>query len=50
LHGFADHFLHVAAGDYLSVNDLLRQQPVSGNASGDTVFLYGVNLGLQASW
>jgi hypothetical protein len=32
------------------VNDLLRQQPVSGNASGDTVFLYGVNLGLQAAW
>lgn len=39
-----------AAADQLSVNNLFSNEIESGIANGDTVFLYGVNLGLQAAW
>lgn len=39
-----------AAADQLSVNNLFSGEIESGIANGDTVFLYGLNLGLQAAW
>jgi len=39
-----------AAADQLSVNDLYARDIVSGVATGADVFLYGLNLGLEASW
>jgi hypothetical protein len=39
-----------AAADQLSVNNLYSNTIVSGIKNGDTVFLYGLNLGLAAAW
>jgi len=39
-----------AAGDQLSVNNLYSDKTVSGIDNGASVFLYGINLGLEASW
>lgn len=39
-----------AAADQPSVNNLFSNEIESGIANGETVFLYGVNLGLQAAW
>jgi hypothetical protein len=39
-----------AAGDQLSVNNLYSDTTVAGIDTGASVFLYGVNLGLEASW
>lgn len=39
-----------AAADQLSVNNLFSDQTVAGIENGADVFLYGVNLGLQAAW
>jgi hypothetical protein len=39
-----------AAADQLSVNNLYSREIVSAVDTGADVFLYGVNLGLEASW
>ncbi|MFM7136609.1 MAG: hypothetical protein ACKO1M_06015 [Planctomycetota bacterium] len=39
-----------AAADQLAVNDLYSQEIVSRIDTGANVFLYGLNLGLEASW
>jgi len=39
-----------AAADQLSVNNLYSDNTVSGIDNGASVFLYGLNLGLEASW
>ena len=39
-----------AAADQLSVNNLFSDDVVTGIDNGANVFLYGLNLGLEASW
>jgi hypothetical protein len=39
-----------AAADQLSANNLFSQEIVSRIDTGAGVFLYGLNLGLEASW
>ena len=39
-----------AAADQLSVNNLFSDDVVTGIDNGSTVFLYGLNLGVEASW
>jgi len=39
-----------AAADQLSVNNLFSSDIETGIDTGSSVFLYGVNLGLQAAW
>jgi hypothetical protein len=39
-----------AAADQLSANNLYADEIISGIDSGATVFLYGLNLGLEARW
>ena len=39
-----------AAADQFSANNLFSDDVVTGIDSGAGVFLYGVNLGLEASW
>ena len=39
-----------AAADQFSANNLFSQDIVSRIDTGANVFLYGLNLGLEASW
>ena len=39
-----------AAADQLSINNLFSTQVETGIDNGATVFLYGINLGLEAAW
>ncbi len=39
-----------AATDQLSVNNLFSDDIVTGIDNGANVFLYGLNLGLEAGW
>jgi hypothetical protein len=39
-----------AAADQLSVNNLYSREIVSRIDTGSSVFLYGVNVGLEAAW